>query len=103
MFDRSKKAGVEDVIRSLKRSRVRSEILMYLYKNYPEASYPADISRNTGIDPKIVLGGLKGMGRFDAANSLLKQGVVEEIEREDETYYRLSERGRSVIESMQRV
>lgn len=101
MFDRGSKAGFEDVSRSLRKSRVRSEILMYLYNNYPEASYPAEIARNTGIDPKNILKGLIGTGRFDAAKSLLKQGVVEKIERGDETYYRLSERGKSLIESMQ--
>ncbi len=102
MFDRGKKAGFEDVFRSLRRSRVRSEIMMYLYNNYPEASYPAEIAKDTGIDPKNVLKGLRGTGRFDAAKSLLKQGVVEEIERGDEAYYRLSERGKSLIESKQR-
>ena len=98
----SKKAGFKDVSlsRSLRRSRVRSEILMFLYNQYPEASHPAEISRSTGIDPQIVLGGLKGTSRFDTSNSLLKQGVVEEIERGNETYYRLSERGKTLIEHM---
>ena len=81
---------------------MRSEILMYLYNKYPEASYPAEIAKDTGIDPKNVFKGLRGTGRFDASNSLLKQGVVEEIERGNEVYYRLSERGKSLIESMQR-
>ncbi len=94
--------GIEDVSlsRSLRRSRVRSEILMFLYNQYPEASHPAEISRSTGIDPQIVLGGLKGTSRFDTSNSLLKQGVVEEIERGNETFYRLSERGKTLIEHM---
>ncbi len=93
----------EEILRSLRRSRVRTEIVMYLYKIYPNASYPAEIGRNTGIDPTNVIGGLRGMGsRFDAANSLLTQGVVEKIEREKATYYRLSELGKSVIESIQK-
>jgi predicted transcriptional regulator with HTH domain len=102
MMDMDSKAGFEDVFRSLRRSRVRTEILMYLYNSYPRASYPAEISRRTGIDPTNVLGGLRGMGRFDTSNSLLKQGVVEKIEREKATYYRLSDRGKSLIESMQK-
>ena len=101
MIDTGSKAGFEDVFRSLRRSRVRTEILMYLYNKYPGASYPAEIARNTGIDPSNILGGLRGTGRFDASNSLLKQGVVEKIERENATYYRLSERGKSLIESIQ--
>ena len=91
----------EVVLRSLRRSRVRTEIVMYLYTIYPKASYPAEIARNTGIDPTNILGGLRGMGsRFDAASSLLNQGVVEKIERSDATYYRLSERGKTLVESI---
>ncbi|MBC8522058.1 MAG: transcriptional regulator [Methanomicrobia archaeon] len=98
----SEEVGFEDVLRSLRRSRVRTEIVMYLYKIYSRASYPAEICLHTGIFLIYILGGLRGMGdRFDAANSLLSQGVVEKIEREKATYYRLSERGKSWIESMQ--
>ncbi|MCW3135716.1 MAG: putative transcriptional regulator [Canidatus Methanoxibalbensis ujae] len=90
-----------EILRALRRSRVRTEILMYLYKIYPNASYPAEISRNTGIDPTNILGGLRGMGsRFDEANSLLKLGLVEKIERGNATYYRISERGKAFIESL---
>ena len=89
------------VLRSLKRSRVRTEIVMYLYKIYPEASYPAEISRNAGIDATNVLGGLQGVGGFDKANSLLEMELVDKIERDGETYYQLSERGKSFIESIE--
>ena len=92
------------VLRSLRRSRVRTEIVMYLYKIYPNASYPADISRNTGIDPTNILGGLRGMGnRFDKSNSLIERGIVEKVELEDATYYRLSERGKLLMESLNMV
>ncbi|RJS68593.1 hypothetical protein CW713_07085 [Methanophagales archaeon] len=37
-------------MRSLRRSRVRTEIVIYLYKIYPHGSYPAEISRNTERD-----------------------------------------------------
>jgi len=89
------------VLRSLRRSRVRTEIVMYLYKIYPNPSYPADIARNTGIDPTNILGGLRGMGsRFDKSNSLIERGIVEKVELEGATYYRLSERGKSLIERL---
>jgi len=92
------------IVRSLRRSRVRTEIVMYLYKIYPNASYPADIARNTGIDPTNILGGLRGMGsRFDKSSSLIERGLVEKIEHEDSTYYRLSERGKALIESLNMV
>jgi len=77
---------------------------MYLYKIYPNASYPADISRNTGIDPTNILGGLRGMGnRFDKSNSLIERGIVEKVELDDATYYRLSERGKLLMESLNMV
>ncbi|HUV79876.1 MAG TPA: archaellum operon transcriptional activator EarA family protein [Candidatus Bathyarchaeia archaeon] len=92
---------VEEILRSLRRSRVRTEIVMYLYKIYPRASYPAEMSRNIGVDPTNILGGLRGMGsRFEESNSLLKMGLVDKIERENIAYYRLSERGKELIESL---
>jgi predicted transcriptional regulator with HTH domain len=99
----SAEVGFEEILRALRRSRVRTEILMYLYKIYPRASYPAEISRNTGIDATNILGGLRGMSsRFDESSSLLSQGIVEKIELGDVTYYRLSERGKALVESLQK-
>ena len=92
---------ITSVLRSLRRSRVRTEIAMYLYTIYPEASYPADISKNTRIDSTNVLGGLRGMGsRFDESSSLVEIGVVDRVERKGGTYYQLSERGKSLIEEL---
>lgn len=85
----------------LRRSRVRTEILMYLYSKYPTASHPEEVSRDTGIDLKNVLRGLRGKGGwFKESDALLKQGVVEQVEHGGTTYYRLAERGKSMIESM---
>lgn len=96
--------GFEDVFRSLRRSRVRTETLMYLYKRYPMASYPAEIARKTGIDPTNIIGGLRGLGsRFDESNSLLNVRLVEKVEVGNATYYRLSERSKSFIESLKLV
>ncbi len=93
--------GFEDVFRSLRRSRVRTEILMYLYKRYPGASYPAEIARHTGIDPTNIIGGLRGMGnRFDESNSLVKIRLVERIKLGNAVYYRLSKRSKEFIESL---
>ncbi|MGC9445225.1 MAG: archaellum operon transcriptional activator EarA family protein [Candidatus Methanospirareceae archaeon] len=99
-------AGVKtsvDAPPSLRRSRVRSEILMYLYSTYPKASHPEAVSRDTGIDLKNVLKGLRGKGCwFKESDALLKQGVVEQVEHGGSTCYRLAERGKSMIESMQK-
>lgn len=93
--------GFEDVFRSLRRSRVRTEVLMYLYKRYPRASYPAEIARHTGIDPTNILGGLRGMSsRFDESSSLLNIKLVEKVELGNATYYRLSERSKTFIETL---
>jgi predicted transcriptional regulator with HTH domain len=100
MFGKGKKTGFEKVYRSLRRSRVRTEILMYLYLYYPKALHPVEIAKNTGIAPTNVLRGLIGTGRIDASHSLLNQGVVERMEHDDATHYRLSERGKSLVESM---
>jgi predicted transcriptional regulator with HTH domain len=100
----SEEVGFEEILRSLRRSRVRTETIMYLYKIYPRASYPAEIARNTGIDSTNILGGLRGMSsRFDESSSLLSQGMVEKLELGDATYYRLSDRGKALVESLQKV
>ena len=89
------------VSRSLRRSRVRTEIAMYLYGTYPEASYPAEIGRGTGIDATNVIGALRGMGsRFDESNSLLGLGLVDKVRDSGATYYQLSEQGKSVLEKL---
>ena len=92
------------VLRSLRRSRVRTEVAMYLYKIYPEVSYPAEIGRNIKIEPTNILGGLRGMNhRFDESNSLLGMGLVDIIGDIGATYYRLSEHGKSLIEELIRL
>jgi len=90
------------MLHSLRKSRVRTEIIMYLYNMYPVASYPTNIARGTGMDAINVLGGLRGMDSGFAAKSksLLEIGLVDKIERDDGTSYQLSERGKSVIESL---
>lgn len=89
------------VSRSLRRSRVRTEIAMYLYTIYPNASYPAEIGRCTGIDATNVIGALRGMGsRFDESNSLLGLGLVDKIGDNGATYYQLNEQGKSVLEKL---
>ncbi|MCL7476085.1 MAG: archaellum operon transcriptional activator EarA family protein [Methanosarcinales archaeon] len=89
------------IVRSLKKSRVRTEIMMYLYKIYPNSSYPSDISRHTKIDSTNVIGGLRGMGhRYDKANSLIGVELVESINFDGTAYYRLSDTGKRWIETM---
>ncbi len=86
------------IMRSLRKSSVRREILMYLYTIYPEASYPTEIASNTRMDATNVLSGLRGMGSgFGESKSLLEIGLVDMVEREEGTSYQLSKRGKSLI------
>lgn len=90
---------IPQAIRSLRTSKVRSETALYLLKIYPDASYPAEISRNTGSDPSTILGGLRGeLNNYLKSNSLIKQGIVNQTEVNGRTYYVLTEFGKSLME-----
>lgn len=74
---------------------------MHLYTIYPNISYPYDISRQTGIDSTNIIGALRGMGsRYKNSNSLVEMGVVDMVENNGVTYYKLSDRGKRLIEGM---
>jgi predicted transcriptional regulator with HTH domain len=93
--------NLSQIMRSLKKSRVRTRIIMYLYKIYPDSSYPSDISRQTKIDPTNVIGGLRGMGsRYNETNSLIGIKLVEEVQLDGATYYKLTDTGKELMESM---
>ncbi|MDF2954461.1 MAG: putative transcriptional regulator [Candidatus Alkanophagales archaeon MCA70_species_2] len=90
------------VVRSLKRSRVRVAILLYLNKIYPNMSYPAEIARNIGIDATNVLGGLRGMGsRYNGSSSLVELGLVDKVDINGVSYYKLSKIGKQVVDILE--
>jgi len=90
--------NISIVIRSLKKSKVRQKIFLYLYKIYPKAAYLAEISKNTKIDAPNVLGALKGMGnRYKKSKSLVEMGLVEVIKVEGFSYYKISEKGKEML------
>lgn len=90
---------IPQAIRSLRTSIVRTKTALYLYKIYPEASYPAEISRNTGSDPSTIIGGLTGeLNNYLKSNSLIEQGIVTKISIDDKVYYKLSSFGKELIE-----
>lgn len=89
------------VIRSLMRSGVRKSTLLHLQKIYPQASYPAEIARRIDAYPMSVIGALKGVNtRYNASNSLLALGAVSVIEDGGTIYYKLSEMGMKIAESL---
>ncbi len=62
---------------------------MYLDKIYPNTADITDISKYTGIDPLDSLGALREMG------------LVDMIERDKVTSYKLSEHGKSLIDEVE--
>jgi predicted transcriptional regulator with HTH domain len=88
------------IIRSLMRSEIRTSVLIYLYRIYPQASYPAEIARCIDAHALSVIGGLKGIGnRYRGSSSLLALGVVHTIKLEDGAiFYKLSDVGAHIAE-----
>jgi two-component system chemotaxis response regulator CheY len=78
-----------EILSALERSGEKTEIVMYLHKIYPNTADNADISKYTGIDPSDSLGALREMG------------LVDMIERDKVTSYKLSERGKSLIDAVE--
>ncbi len=78
-----------EILSALERSGEKTEIVMYLDKIYPNTADNADISKYTGIDPSDSLGALREMG------------LVDMIERDKVTSYKLSERGKSLIDTVE--
>ncbi|MEM4229221.1 MAG: archaellum operon transcriptional activator EarA family protein [Thermoproteota archaeon] len=66
---------------SLRKSRLRREVLTFLASIYPEASYSYEISRALGISATQVLGAIKGLPKsYEPKNSLLALELVEEVD-----------------------
>ena len=89
---------------SFEGSRDKVKIVTYLHGIYPNISHSADISKHTNTDQATVLRELQGMGsRFDKSNSLLGMGLVDKIEKGDETYYKLSGQGKRFLQNVFKV
>ena len=72
---------------------VRTETLMCLYTFYPEKSLPEDISEFTNIPRNGVLDALQDMScKLNMLTSFFSRGLVDKIEYDNKTYYRISNR-----------
>jgi predicted transcriptional regulator with HTH domain len=95
--------GIElsDVEYSLRRSKVRHKILLFMDKVGKEAS-AHDISIGIGVCYSSVYGGLHGNGRhYSKDNSLLGMELVEARHLENNLIlYSLTETGRDAVRSM---
>lgn len=82
------------IIMSLKRSRVRREILRYLSRIYPQSSYPARIAGEIRTTPSNVLCAIRGAdGRYVALLSLISLGLIEIENSDGRKCYKLSREG----------
>lgn len=89
------------IMRTLRKSRVRTEIVKYLHRIYPNVSYPEEIARNVGSNATSVIGALRGIGeRYKKASSLIERGIVDMVEIDGKKYYRLSQRGMEIIKHL---
>lgn len=85
------------ILRSIHKSRLREEILLFLYDIKPHYSYLSEVARNVRSDPSNVLGCLKGMSkRYSEDRSLLELDLVEVIERDGKSYYGITEKGTDI-------
>jgi hypothetical protein len=88
------------IIRSLKKSRIRKDVLLFLLKIYPEGSYIAEIAAKIGADPSNVIGALRGNRRYKDSLSLASLGLVEGEEVKETRFYRLSDKGMEMARSL---
>jgi len=80
------------IIRALRRSRVRREILKMLCSASEQEAevYPAMLASLTGASYANILGALRGFGnRYREEYSLLSLGLVEELRLGDMRFYRI--------------
>jgi len=83
---------------SLRKSRVRREVLGYLISIYPSRSYASEIARKTRLRVTDVCGALNGLSdRFKKENSLVDLNLVEKTERDNYIFYRATEQGQKTL------
>lgn len=89
-----------NVVRSLKKSRIRKDVLLFLLKIYPEGSYIAEIAAKIGADPSNVIGALRGNRRYKEALSLVSLSLVEGEKAKETRFYRLSDKDMEMAQSL---
>ncbi|PTD94828.1 hypothetical protein C9439_00350 [archaeon SCG-AAA382B04] len=86
-----------EILRSIKKSRLREEILLFLFDIKPQYSYLSEIARNVRSDPSNVLGCIKGMSkRYSESRSLMELNLVGVVEKDGKSYYGITDKGVSV-------
>jgi len=79
---------------------VKTEILVYLYTTFPDALPPVDISKRTEIDMNGVLEALHTMSNKNKLETVLGVGLLDKVEQEGKALYRISKRGKSLMDGI---
>ena len=85
---------------SLIEKPVGTEVLMYLFTTFPKVSRPVDIAKQISVDLNGVLEGLHTLSNKNGFDSLFGIGLVDKVECEGKACYRISKRGKSLMESL---
>lgn len=89
------------VIRSLMRSNVRSDIIRYLAKKYPNSAYLAEIEKAIKSSRCHLLGALFGKDdKYSEEHSLVALGLVDVLTDDGYKYYVLTGRGLKVAQNL---
>ena len=88
---------------SLRRSRVRFDILVALAKIYPNYLPPSEISRVTGHYQSDILGALIGNTKYSKENSLVEIGLVEVIVDKNKRYYKATQLGLDCLKTINEI
>jgi len=82
---------------SLRKSKVRREVLRYLVEIHPKKVYASEIVKETDLRINDVCGALNGSSnRYKKESSLVELGLVEKDEREGTCFYSATERGKKM-------
>lgn len=100
------KACDEEIVKSLKRSMVRTRILVFIYRQYFRQANLKLICKDLRICPGNVLGALVGYKkRYKKEASLVGLGLMERMETDMEgnkiIQYRITEKGVSIASMLE--
>ena len=80
-----------DILRSIKKSKIRREVLKYLSNIYPDRAYLTQIGYDLNKSTTSVNGALIGIGcKYSVESSLLSLKLVSVISRSGKKYYQLN-------------
>jgi predicted transcriptional regulator with HTH domain len=95
----------EEISKSLRRSKIRVAILIFINRQYFRQANLKIICKELGISPSSALGALLGSNkRYKAESSLVGLGLLERLETDLEIkiiQYRITERGARIASNLE--